>query len=78
MVARVLYRYLATVGGSRWVRLDAVADQTKIPLEELIIGAAYAHMRDWAEAQWEAWAAAYIYLSGKAGRPRRRGCACPE
>jgi hypothetical protein len=54
MVARVLCRYLATVGGSRWVRLDAVADQTKIPQEKLIAGAAYAHMRGWAEAQWEA------------------------
>ena len=54
MAARVLCRYLATVGGSRWVRLDAVADQTKIPLEKLIVGAAYAHMRGWAEVQWEA------------------------
>ncbi len=54
MVARVLCRYLATVGGSRWVRLDAVAEQTKITQEKLIVGAAYAHMRGWAEAQWEA------------------------
>src|SRR5438105_14279031 len=53
MVAWMLCRYLATVGGLRWVRLDAVADQTKIPLEKLIVGAAYAHMRGWAKAQWE-------------------------
>ena len=48
MVARLLCRFLATVGGSHWIRVDAVAEQTKIPLERVVAGAAYAHMRGWA------------------------------
>ena len=47
MVARMLCRFLATVGGSHWVRVDAVAEQTKIPLASVIAGAAYAHIRGW-------------------------------
>ena len=47
MVALVLCRLLATVGGSRWVRVDAVAEQTKIPKEKVIAGAAYAHICGW-------------------------------
>ena len=47
MVARMLCRFLATVGGSHWVRVDAVAEQTEIPQEKVIAGAAYGHMRGW-------------------------------
>jgi hypothetical protein len=47
MVARVLCCLLATVGGSRWVRVDAVAEQTKIPKEKVIAGAAYGHICGW-------------------------------
>jgi hypothetical protein len=47
MVARMLCCFLATVGGSHWVRVDAVAEQTKIPLERVIAGAAYGHIRGW-------------------------------
>jgi hypothetical protein len=47
MVARTLCRYLATVGGLLWVRVDAVAEQTSIPQEKVIAGAAYAHICGW-------------------------------
>ena len=47
MVARMLCRFLATVGGSHWVRVDAVAEQTKIPLERVIAGVAYGHICGW-------------------------------
>jgi hypothetical protein len=47
MVARMLCHFLATAGGSHWVSVDAVAEQTKFPQERVIAGAAYAHICGW-------------------------------
>jgi hypothetical protein len=47
MVARMLCRFLVTVGGSHWVSVDAVAEQTRFPQEKVIAGAAYAHICGW-------------------------------